>query len=64
MGGAKNNETETAVLENGAHDAKLSEKVETNGVSGVTIDEQLVVISLLSTLWSLRSGVNLRSQLL
>ena len=53
-GGAKDNETETAVIENGAHDTKLSEKLETNGVSGVASNKQLLVISLLSTVWLLR----------
>lgn len=62
VGGAKTNETEAAVMENGAHDTKLSEKSGTNGVSGVTSEKQLLVISLLSTL--LFSGVNLQSWLL
>ena len=61
VGGAKDNETETAVIENDAHDTKLSEKLETNGVSGVTSNEQLLVISLLSTGWLLRKRVNLQS---
>ena len=60
-GGAKDNQTETAVVENGAHDTKLSEKLETNGGSGVTSNKQLLVISLLSTLWLIRSRKNLQS---
>jgi len=62
VGGAKDNETETAVKENEARDTKLSEKLETNGGSGVTSDKQLLVISLLSTLWLFKSRkVDIRS---
>lgn len=61
VGGAKDNETETAVIGKGAHDTKLSEKLETNGFSRVTSDKQLLVISLLSTLWLFRNRENLQS---
>jgi len=61
VGGAKDNETETAVIGKGTHDTKLSEKLETNGFSRVTSDKQLLVISLLSTLWLFRSRENLQS---
>ena len=63
VGGAKDNETETAVIGNGAHDTKLSERIETNGVSGVTRDKQLLLISLLSTFWLFTSRDNLQSEL-
>lgn len=61
VGGTKNNETETAAIGNDAHDTKLSEKIETNGVSGVTRDKQLLLISLLSTFWLVTSRDNLQS---
>lgn len=60
MGGAKDNETETAVIGAGARDS-LSDTVElkTSGGSGVTSDKRFVMISLFWTLWLLKRRVDL-----
>lgn len=46
--GATTNETETAVVGDGAHDTKLSE---TNEGSGDKSDKRLVAIGLIAVLW-------------
>ncbi|KAL9965389.1 hypothetical protein ACROYT_G029184 [Oculina patagonica] len=56
IGGAKDNETETAVIGAGARDTV---ELEASGVSEVTSDKRFVMISLFWTLWLLRRRVDL-----
>ena len=58
IGGAKDNDTETAVVEAGARDS-VGTELETSGGSGVRLhDNQLVMISLFWTIWLLKSRMD------